>query len=309
MKKLVSTLYLSHKEWLQYRKMGIGGSDAGAICGLNPYVSSMQVFLDKTSEVEEAEDKEAMRQGRDLEQYVAERFCEAAGLKVRKANYIFMHDEYPFLLANVDRMVVGENAGLECKTVSAYNADKWKDGKIPEHYQIQCHHYMLVTGATHWYIAAVILGIGFVYYRLERDEEIIRYLTEIESKFWKDHVMKQVMPAPDGSKACEEVLKKYFPKANSEPPVLLTQFKEKLERREEIVGLLEKLETEKNCIEQEIKVQMGEAERAECEKYHIQWSNVVSNRIDTRRLKEEEPEVYQKYLNPTLSRRFQIKAA
>ena len=309
MKKLVSTLQLSHKEWLQYRKMGIGGSDAGAICGLNPYVSPMQVFLDKTSEVKETEDKEAMRQGRDLEQYVAERFMEASGLKVRKANYIFMHDENPFLLANVDRMVVGENAGLECKTVSAYNADKWKEGKIPEHYQIQCHHYMLVTGATHWYIAAVILGIGFVYYKIQRDEEIIRYLAEIESKFWKDHVLKNEMPAPDGSKACEEVLKKYFPKANSEPPVLLTQFKEKLERREEIVRLLEKLETEKNCIEQEIKVQMGEAERAECEKYQIQWSNVISNRIDTKRLKEEEPELYKKYLNATSSRRFQIKAA
>lgn len=168
---------------------------------------------------------------------------------------------------------------------------------------------MLVTGATHWYIAAVILGVGFVYYKIQRDEEIIRYLVEIESRFWKEHVMKQVMPAPDGSKACEEVLKKYFPKANSESPILLTQFKEKLERREEIVGLLEKLETEKNCIEQEIKVQMGEAERAECEKYHIQWSNVTSNRIDSKRLKEEEPELYKKYLNPTSSRRFQIKAA
>ena len=309
MKKLVSTLQLSHEEWLQYRKMGIGGSDAGAICGLNPYVSPMQVFLDKTSAVQETEDKEAMRQGRDLEQYVAERFMEATGLKVRKANYIFKHDEYSFILANVDRLVVGENAGLECKTVSAYNADKWKEGKIPEHYQIQCHHYMLVTGATHWYIAAVILGIGFVYYKIQRDEEIIRYLADIESKFWKDHVLKNEMPAPDGSKACEEVLKKYFPKANSEPPVLLTQFKEKLERREEIVRLLEKLETEKNCIEQEIKVQMGEAERAECEKYQIQWSNVISNRIDTKRLKEEEPELYKKYLNATSSRRFQIKAA
>ena len=90
MKKLVSTLQLSHKEWLQYRKMGIGGSDAGAVCGVNPYVSSMQVFLDKTSAVEEAEDKEAMRQGRDLEQYVAERFCEATGLKVRKEAKVAM---------------------------------------------------------------------------------------------------------------------------------------------------------------------------------------------------------------------------
>lgn len=245
MKKLVSTLHLSHEEWLQYRKMGIGGSDAGAICGLNPYVSAMQVFLDKTSPAAEVEDKEAMRQGRDLEQYVADRFMEATGLKVRKANYIFMHEEYPFMLANVDRLVVGENAGLECKTVSAYNADKWKDGKIPEHYQIQCHHYMMVTGATHWYIAAVILGIGFVYYKIQRDEELIQYLTEIENRFWKENVMKNEMPEPDGSEACEEVLKKYYPKADREKTVFLTEFKEKLQRREEIVGLLEKLETEK----------------------------------------------------------------
>ena len=47
MKKLVSTLNLSKAEWLQYRKRGIGGSDAGAVCGLNPYVSVMDVYLDK----------------------------------------------------------------------------------------------------------------------------------------------------------------------------------------------------------------------------------------------------------------------
>ena len=88
MKRLVSTIGMSHEDWLKYRKMGIGGSDAGAICGLNPYSSAMQVFYDKTSAVTEEEDKEAMRQGRDLEQYVAERFMEATGLKVRKANAI-----------------------------------------------------------------------------------------------------------------------------------------------------------------------------------------------------------------------------
>lgn len=106
--KVVSTLEMPHEEWLRYRKKGIGGSDAGAICGVNKYRSAVSVFLDKTTEQTSEFDNEAMRQGRDLEQYVAERFCEETGKKVRRANAIFSHSELPFMLANVDRLVVGE---------------------------------------------------------------------------------------------------------------------------------------------------------------------------------------------------------
>lgn len=48
--KVVSTLEMPHEEWLRYRKKGIGGSDAGAICGVNKYRSAVSVFLDKTTE-------------------------------------------------------------------------------------------------------------------------------------------------------------------------------------------------------------------------------------------------------------------
>ena len=309
MKRLVSTVGMSREDWLGYRKMGIGGSDAGAICGLNPYSSAMQVYYDKTTSVMEDEDKEAMRQGRDLEQYVAERFMEASGLRVRKANAIFVSEEHPFMLANVDRLIVGENAGLECKTVNSYNADKWKDGAVPEHYQIHCYHYMAVTGAKCWYIAAVILGTGFVYHKIEGDEELLQYLTKIETEFWTEHVLKGVMPTPDGSKVCDEILKKYFPNAIKEKQILLPEFGEKLNRHKELEALLEKLELEKSSIEQEIKLQMGDSEIAVCDKYRINWSNVVTNRIDSKRLKKEEPHIYAKYLSSCKSRRFQIKAA
>lgn len=144
MKKLVSTLNLDKKEWLKYRKGGIGGSDAGAICGLNPYRTAMQVYNDKRTEEIEEFDNEAMREGRDLEEYVARRFMEATGKKVRRANTMFCDEENPFMLADVDRMIVGENAGLECKTASPFSADKWEDDKIPLSYQIQCYHYMSV---------------------------------------------------------------------------------------------------------------------------------------------------------------------
>lgn len=127
----ISTLNMSREKWLQLRKSGIGGSDAGAICGLNPYASPMSVYRDKTSEDLSDLDSETMRQGRDLEDYVARRFMEATGLKVRRSNMMYRSEEYPFMIADVDRLIVGEDAGLECKTASAYNADKWKDGEVP----------------------------------------------------------------------------------------------------------------------------------------------------------------------------------
>lgn len=130
MKRLVSTRNLSKEDWLRYRKCGITGTDAGAILGLNPYRSAFQVYYDKISDTIENIDNEAMRQGRDLEDYVAQRFSEETGFKVRRANAIYQSEEHPLLLADFDRLIVGQKAGLECKTVSPFSADKWADGKI-----------------------------------------------------------------------------------------------------------------------------------------------------------------------------------
>lgn len=307
-KKKISTNGLSHEEWLEHRKKGIGGSDAGAICGLNPYKSSVEVYLDKTSKVAmETADNEAMRQGRDLEYYVAERFMEETGKKVRRANAIFIHPEHDFMFANVDRLIIGEDAGLECKTASAYAADKWKDGKIPASYEIQCHHYMAVTGASAWYIACVILGKGFVWQKIERDEETIQMLIELEKDFWSNHVMKNDMPAPDGTSAADEIIKERFADSEPEKYVELLGFDEKLKRRKDISELEEKLKKEKKQIEQEIKVYMEDAEKAESNLFAVSWKSVVSSRVDSEYLKNTYPEVYKNCLKTSSSRRFTVK--
>ena len=101
----ISLSGVSNTEWLRLRKSGIGGSDAGAICGVNPYSSAMKVFRDKTSESVEEQDSEAVRIGHDLEDYVAQRFTEATGLKVRKSNFMYRSVEHPFMIADVDRLV------------------------------------------------------------------------------------------------------------------------------------------------------------------------------------------------------------
>lgn len=309
MKKLVSTLGMPHEEWITYRKKGIGGSDAGAICGLNPYSSAVSVYLDKINEETEDFDNEAMRQGRDLEEYVAERFCEETGFKVRKANAIFYNEEHPFMFANVDRLIVGTNAGLECKTASAYSADKWKDGNVPPHYQIQCHHYMAVTGAKAWYIAVVILGKEFKYVKIERDEEIIQNLISIEEHFWNEHVLQRVMPEPDGSTAADQIISEHFKLAKESEEILLMGYEEKLKRRLELNELIDKMEQEKKKIEQEVKLAMADAESAVCDEFYITWKNMSTKRVDAERLKSELPETYQKFLKETQGRRFMIKVA
>lgn len=308
MKKLVSTLNLPREEWLRYRKQGIGGSDAGAICGFNPYRTAMQVYYDKTSDEIEDVDNEAMRQGRELEEYVAKRFVEETGKKVRRANTMFYDERNTFMLADVDRMIVGENAGLECKTVSPFMAEHWKDDKVPLSYQMQCYHYMSVCNADRWYVAALIYGREFKVYTLERDEEIIANLIHLEKNFWENHVLKRVLPKPDGSKLADSVIAEYYEESTG-VVIPLHGFDEKLKRREELVTLMDKMESEKRQIEQELKMYLGDAEKAENQLFRVSWSAVSSNRLDTKALQEQEPEIYQKYLKQTNSRRFTIKAA
>lgn len=310
MKRLVNTLDLPKAEWLRYRKLGVTGTDAGAICGMNPFRSCFEVYQDKlNTEIVEIEDNEAMRQGRDLEEYVAQRFCEVTGYKVRRANAIFYNEEYPFMLADFDRMIVGMDAGLECKTVSPYSADKWANGSIPAHYQIQCQHYMAVSGVSSYFIAALIFGKDLIIKEIKRDEELIKSLTTIESKFWKENVQKRIMPDPDGTKRCSEEIAKMYFKSDAEKTISLVGYDETLRRREELNDLIEKLEKEKASIDQRIQLEMGDAGYALSDNYRVSWLTSESRRIDSKRLKEEKPELYQDYSKTSTCRRFIVKPA
>ena len=263
----ISTKNMDRNEWLKIRKTGLGGSDAGAVCGLNPYVSPMAVYRDKVSDETDMGDNEAMRQGRDLEEYVAQRFTEETGLKVRRSNKMYRSTEYPWMIADVDRMVAGGGAGLECKTVSVYKKDQWADGGIPVYYLLQCYHYMIVTGCRTWYLAAVILGQDFQYRRIEYEEETAQNLIALEAEFWNNHVLPRHMPDPDGSKSCDAVLEEYFCQRGKAETIELVGFDQKLERRQEIEETMKLLETEKRQIDQEIKVFMDGHEMADSGRY------------------------------------------
>lgn len=313
MKRLVSTVELEKDDWLRYRKKGITGTDAGAIVGLNPYKSSFAVYQDKISEEIEDFDNEAMRQGRDFEEYVAKRFEEETGFKVRRANAIFQNEEHPVMLADFDRLIsglpMGRRAGLECKTVSPYSSDKWENDNIPLQYQMQVQHYLAVSGFDCWYIAALIFGKQFIIRKIERDEEIISNLITIEERFWNENVMKQVMPDPDGTDDYSDAILKMYASADRDKAVALFGFNSILERREEIDKLMKKMEQEKAAIDQKIKLEMKDASYGLTEDYKVSWTTYNQTRFDSKRFKEEQPDLYSHYEKTNSMRRFTVSHA
>ncbi|MBQ3422053.1 MAG: YqaJ viral recombinase family protein, partial [Romboutsia sp.] len=205
---IANTKDMPREEWLNKRRVGIGGSDASSILGFNPYRSSMAVYLDKIRYAHFANDKSVaqncdaqvlgglkdepvaqiveprinethseetsykMELGNKLKSFVASEFMLKSGKKVRNINGILQNDKYPFAIANIDRGVVGEKAFLECKVTNSFNKKEWS-ATVPIHYQIQMNHYMAVTGATHCYVAVLIGNEELVIHKLDRDKDLI----------------------------------------------------------------------------------------------------------------------------------------
>lgn len=295
-----------YQEWKKMRLEGIGGSDAAVALGMSPYKSPYYLWCEKTGRIEKDIDNEAMRIGRDLEEYVAKRFCEVTGKKVRKSKYSYQSIEHPFMLANVDRFVVGESAGLECKTASALNRTRYDKGDIPIQYYLQCMHYMAVTGLKKWYIAILVMGKEFHVFEINRDEEEIKILIEREKEFW-DCVVNDVEPAIDGTDSSCDALNELYPKATKEEAIELINTKDLFDRYEELKQFKKKIDDELSMIENSIKQEMEEHSSAYADSYKVSWKTVETNKFDTKRFKKECDELYQKYIIQTSSRRFQIK--
>jgi len=306
--ELAKTLDMPREQWLELRKKGIGGSDSAAVVGLDRYRSAFDVYADKLGLRPEIPDNEAMRQGRDLEQYVAERFMEATGKKVRRRNAMLQHPEYPFMIADIDRWVIGENAGLECKTTSVLNRTKFSQGEFPPNYYVQCVHYMAVTGAERWYLAVLVLNKSFHVFTIERDEAEINALIEAEKHFWENHVLKQIPPAPDGSEATAEVIKQLFPEARERTEIVLFGYEDKIQQYLSLDAQVRELEQERDKIKQELQLALADSEIGRAQGYIVEWKNQTRQTLDTQRLKKEQAEIYEKYLKPAqVVRMFKIK--
>ena len=284
-----STRVMSHEEWLQARRFGIGGSDAAAIVGLNEYSSAYEVWADKVGILPEKPDTEAMRQGRDFEDYVAARFSEATGQKVRRVNEILHSINYPWAIANIDRKLVGLDEGLECKTTSVLNLRKFQNGEYPAQYYVQCMHYMAVTGWQAMHLAVLVLNKDFLLFRIERDEEEIAALMSAEKNFWEEHVVSKVAPAPDGSDGITDIIAARYPESVAEMDVDLTLYREALQELVVAKGRVKEAEREEERLKQVIQEALQAAGRGHAEGYKVTWSTQERRTLDKEKLLEAYP--------------------
>lgn len=312
MRPRIKTKDLSRHDWLELRRTSIGGSDVSTILGFNKYKSPYQLWLDKTGQIEidTTDPSEAAYWGNTLEEVVAKEFSERAGKKTRMDNHMYFHSEHPFLSANIDRRVVGENAILECKTASVYLADKWEEENIPEQYIFQIQHYMNVLDVAYAYVAVLIGGQRFQWKKVERDPELIDMIQERLIAFWEVNVLQNIPPEIDGSEATTAFMKERYASSEAGKELLLGKAEDEL-----IANLKEQKEVKKiietniNQIENQLKDKLGQtdAELAITPSNLISWKPQVSNRLDSKRLKVEQPEIYEQYCNESVSRRFTIK--
>lgn len=295
-KKIFNGKNATHDEWLEVRKKGIGGSDMAAILGFNKYSDAVSIWLDKRGELPPVEENEPMYWGNVLEEVVAQEFAKRTGWKVRNNNYTLQSIEHPYLLANIDREIVGVDAGLECKTANAFKLDEWKGDEVPTSYYIQCQHYMAVTGKSSWWIACLLGGNTFIYKEIPRNEEVIEAIIREGKVFW-DMVENGTVPAVTGSKSSSEALKMMYGKPN----------KKTIELDDVAVNYINQYitadakEKEAKSIKAEarniLKSLLGENEVGIVREFKVTWGMKKGmETFDTKAFQADYPELYKQYL-------------
>ena len=220
---------------------------------------------------------------------MARRWMEETGKRVYRLPAMLYHPKYPFAHADVDRMVMGENAGLECKTTFSLDLKQFNGVEFPVQYYAQCVHYLAVTGADRWYLAVLAYGRGFFTFVLERDQAEIDALMAAEADFWK-LVEQDTPPDADGSEATSAALREVYPISEQTTADLFgrdTVLREYMRLKED----KKVLDTRIGEIENTIKADMGEAESGLCGSFYISWKSQNRQTFQAKEFAKDHPSI------------------
>lgn len=277
------------EEWKELRSRYIGGSDAAAVVGLNPFSSQYALWAEKTGKSPGFAGNLATEVGTYLEEFVAQKFAAETGKKVRKSNQSIFNSAYPFAIANIDREIVGEDAGLEIKTTSELNLKKFKGGEYPANYYCQCVHYMAITGKQRWYLAVLIGNRDFKWFIIERDEDEISALMGAEADFW-ELVENNTPPTADGSQASTAAIATLYAESN-DSKVDLFPYSADLNRYTELGAKIKELKAEQDECANSVKQFMGNAGSGECDRFRVSWKSSTRRTFDSDRFAKENPDI------------------
>ena len=287
---MIKLSYKNREEWLELRRGFIGGSDAGAVAGMNPYKGPYAVWLDKTGKQTELDESSiTLEVGSFLEQYVADKFTEITGKRVMKVKSMLMNELYPWACADIDRRVVGEDAILECKTTgSLTNMKLLRNGEYPMSWYCQMTHYLAVTGAKKAYLAVLINNREFKWFELERSQDEIDSLMRMEERFWQ-HVTENT--PPEVAEADAETVSEYFrDKAGEDETALdLTPYMSVLDEYSEAVDAKRAAEEREGELRARLCAAMGEYTAAGCKGYRLTWKPQERRTFDMKAFTKANP--------------------
>ena len=319
-KRLINTKQLDYQAWLEVRKQGIGSSDAAAACGLNPYMSMLELWMIKTGRVQQNIEDESsghapLYWGKQLEPLVAEYYSMHTNNKVRRVNAVLQHPDpdKAFMLANLDYAVVGNEDVqiLECKTAGEYGAKLWKEG-VPLYVLCQVQHQLAVTGKQAAHICVLLCGQETKIYKVSRNEALIEQIIQAERLFW-ECVENDVPPAVDASESAAKALQQLYPEHLplsttdlSEDEQANQQFEQLLQARSQI----DKHQEQFDLLKHQLQAKMQEAERATFKAGSVTWKkskDTVS--LNAKALLDSHPEYLNQFpQHKSGTRRFQIYA-
>lgn len=283
-------------QWLAARMQGVGGSDVAAIMGLSPWRSPYQVWADKVLGItQDISDKPAVMWGNILEPVVGEHYKSLhPDHRVRRVNGIAHSIERPWAQASIDYEVNVPGRGwgvLEIKTAGLRSAPHWEDG-VPIFYQTQVAHYLSVTGRQFAVVAVLIGGQDYREYVIEHDEDDIAAVDAAVDDFWHRNVEGGVEPTPVAGDGAAVFMAHRRPEEGlremPDTPALVSRW---LFAK----GRLDAAKRDVDELASQLKAQIGDAKGWQTPEGRLQWVRTTRSRLDSKRLREEEPEVYEEY--------------
>ena len=257
------------------RLTGIGASEVGAVLGLNPYVSPLDVYLEKRQEMPSFSGNEHTRLGKRMEAPILAEYAERTEQAVVPLfDETFRSKTHEFMLASPDAKLVAKPKLVEVKNVGARMAHNWGDvgtDQIPEMYLLQVAAQMHVMDVPEVDIAALIGGNDFRIYTMERDADLEKMVVGAVEKFWQGNVLAAIMPEIRDTERTREWLKKRYPRdvellrpANEEESELMLSLKSAR-------GMRETLETKENELKLQLQAMVGDAEGIAGDGFKLTW--------------------------------------
>ena len=301
------------QEWHDERRKGIGGSDISILVGTNPYRSKISLWLDKTGKTEPQEGNDKMELGKLMEDLIRQEFERRSGYTVEKPTEPFVDG---ICRGNIDGLISDATgkpfAVWEGKTTAGYNPD-YKDG-IPPYVYSQCQWYLGLVNQIYpevdtCYISTIVYQMRCIEYKentIKFNPKVFAHMKQTAEAFWNDYVLTNISPEPDGTEDCSKLIADKYPNSNGEEIMLDESFEELAEQRAFLKKEAKVIEGKISEIENKIKAEMKENEKALAGKYEILWKTQKNSSLDTKTLKEQNPQIYKKYLREGTNRVFKI---